>query len=103
VATKDDVRVAQSATGEFAIHQFKDFSDSSLIDIEWEGQTNVACTFSTVYLQIYNQNTSEWDTLTSNNTADADTDFSLIATSVDTTDYLGEGNIITCRVYQEAV
>ena len=102
--TKNDVRVAQTATDEFAIHQFKDFAGSaSSATLEWEGQSDIAPTTSTVYLQIYNYDTPAWENVHSNNTTEVSTDFILTGGIADLTNYKDDGNIITCRVYQEAV
>jgi hypothetical protein len=104
VDTKNDVRVSQSATDEFAIHQFKDFvGNTNSADLEWEGQTNCAPSFSTVYLQIYNHNTDTWDAVDSDNSSSADTDFTLSGNIADLTNYKDASNVISCRVYQEGV
>ncbi len=104
VATKNDVRVAQTATQEYMIHQFKNFvGDHASCQVEWEGQTTLAPTTSTVYLQIYNRNTSTWDTIDSDNTSNADTDFILKVDVPDLTNYKDARNVISCRVYQEAL
>jgi len=103
VAMKDDTRVDQSATGEYAIHQFKDYvGGAGAVDLEWEGQSNVAPSSSTVYLQIYNYDTPAWENVDSDNTTGADTDFPLNGNIPDLTNYK-DGNLITCRVYQQAV
>jgi len=66
VDTKNDVRVSQTATGEYTIHQFKDYVGAeSSCTLEWEGQTNQACTWSPVVLQIFNNNTPAWETVDS--------------------------------------
>ena len=102
VATKNDVRVGQTATDEYAIHQYKYFiGGMASCTVEWEGQTGREPSASAVYLQVYNQDTTTWETLDSDNTSAVDTDFSLTGEVPDTTDYL-VGGVISCRVYQEA-
>jgi len=104
VATKNNIRVSQSATGEFAIHQYKDFvGGGNSCNLEWEGQTNCAPSFSTVYLQIYNHNTTTWDGVDSDNASPVDTDFTLSGNIADLTNYKDGSNVISCRVYQQAV
>jgi len=104
VDTKNDVRVSQSATDEYAIHQFKDYvGASNSVSLEWEGQTNCAPSFSTVYLQIYNHDTSAWETVDSDNSSAVDTDFTLSGNIADLTNYKSASNVIVCRVYQKAV
>lgn len=104
VATSNDVRVDQDATQEYAIHQFKNFASIARVaKLIWEGKTNCPTHLSPVYLQIYNHNTNQWDTIASNNTADTDTDFRLRATVSNLTNYKDSRNVISCRVYQEAL
>lgn len=104
VATNNNVRVLQAATGEHAIHQFKDnVEDAGSATLTWEGQTNTAASLSTVYLQIYNRNTTEWATVDSDNTSSANTDFTLTAQIADLTNYKDGNAMISCRVYQLAV
>jgi hypothetical protein len=101
VSTKNDVRVGQTGVLEYMVHQFKDFVGSNTsCQVEWEGQTSQAPSASIVYLQVYNRNTTTWDTLTSNNTANIDTDFNMTAEIADLTNYKDASNVISCRVYQ---
>jgi len=55
---------------------------------------------STVFLQIYNRDTTTWETIDSDNSTAADTDFILTADMADLTDYKDNNNVIVCRVYQ---
>ena len=104
VATKDNVRVGQTATLENMIHQFKNFvGDAPRCMLEWEGQTTQSTALSTVYLQIYNFNTTTWDTVDSDNSSAIDTDFTLMADILDLTNYKDASNVISCRVYQGAL
>jgi hypothetical protein len=104
VDSKNNVRVIQAATGQFTIHQFKDYVGSSdSISLEWEGQTNLDPTMSTVYLQIYNRNTTTWETVDSDNTSGVDTDFILTANISNISDYKDSNTVIASRVYQEGL
>jgi len=101
VDTNDGVRVEQTATQQYMIHQFKDFvGDANACTLEWEGQTSLAPTSSTVYLQIYNQLTTTWDEVDTDGASSADTDFTLTGIVADTTNYKDTQKIISCRVYQ---
>jgi len=100
VADKNDVRVGQTATTEYAIHQFKDYATGSNITLEWEGQSNLAPSTATVYLQIYNRITSTWTEVDKDELTGADTDFVLTADIPDITNYKDGNSIISCRVYQ---
>ena len=103
VDTKNDVRVGQTATNEYAIHLFKDYAAGDSCLVEWEGQTNCLGSLSTIYLQIYNRETPAWETIDSNNTVEEDTDFVLTANVADLTNYKDASNVISCRVYQEDI
>ena len=101
VDAKDDVRVGQSASGQYAIHQFKDYvGDETSCSLEWEGQTDQACSWSAVVLQVYNQNTPGWENVDSDNTTAKDTDFTLSGNIADLTNYKTAQKTISCRVYQ---
>lgn len=104
VFTKNDVRVAQTGLLEYMVHQFKNFCGSYMLcQLECELQTSLDPSVSTVYLQIYNRNTSEWETVDFDNSSPVDTDFTLNANIPDLTNYKNESNVISCRVYQQAI
>lgn len=99
----DGVRVEQSATGQYAIHQYKDYiGNPNKATLEWDGRCSLAPSKSTFYLQIYNVVTG-WETLASNNTAGIDEDFTLITDIADLTNYKDVTKVITCRVYQLSI
>ncbi len=99
----DNIRVAQTATGEYAIHQFKDYITADSVELNWEGQSDLAPSQSTVYLQIYNRETSEWEMVVANTGEDANTDFVLNGIVLDLSDYKDGNSVISCRVYQLSV
>ena len=102
VDADDADRVAQTATNEYAIFQFKDYAGSNTtIDVSWDGQSDLAPSSSTVYLQIYNYDTPGWENVDSDGAAAADTDFELTGQIADLTNYKTAQNTITCRVYQQ--
>lgn len=104
VESSDDVRVAQTATEEYMIHQFKDdIGAKTACRLTWEGQSTLAPSSSTVYLQIYNRTNTTWDTVASNDSESADTDFTMIANISSLVNYKDASDIIACRVYQEAL
>jgi hypothetical protein len=100
VSADDDKRVGQTATSDYAIHQFKDYINSAGANFYWKGQTNCAPTLSAVYLQIYNKNTSSWENLAFDNSSTRDVDFILTANKTDLTNYKDINGGISCRVYQ---
>ena len=104
MAADDADTVEQCATEEHSIFQFKNQNSNNTdnITLYWKGQTDLAPISSTVYLQIYNRNTTTWETVDSDNTTAADTDFVLTnVISVDVSDYYDGSNWVSARVYQE--
>jgi len=95
----DNIRVSQEATSKYAIHQFKNFVGSyATAYLSCELQSTFAPSISPVYLQIYHQ-TNGWETVDTDNTSDASTDFLLTAT-ISLSGYKNAQDVITCRVYQ---
>jgi len=107
VALDDGVRVNQSAGGQYALHLYKirHTNNTSNISVSWNGQSKQAPSASTVYLQIYNYNSASWETLNSNNSANADTDFTLSGSKTSSVSnyYTGANNEVAVRVYQQGV
>jgi len=102
VADDDGVRVSQTASpADYAIHQFKDYVAANSATFKCNLQTNLAPSVSTVYLQIYNQITTNWDTIDSDNASGADADFDLQANVPDLGNYKDGDNVVSCRVYQQ--
>lgn len=86
------------------IHQFKNYVGSSTqCSIEWEGQSTLAPSSSTAYLQIYNESMGVWETIDYNASAPADIDFEMCAKISDLTNYKDGQTIVSCRVYQLAL
>lgn len=103
VATSDDNRVSISSTANYLNHLFKvrAADNTKHIKVEVEVQSSKAPSVSTVYLQIYNRNSEEWETLDSDTTTAADTDFSLIGYQDTNLSYYYDANYeISFRVYQ---
>ena len=101
VATADNFRVAQTASSQYAIHQFKNFAgvNGSCI-LNWEGQTNLATSLSPMVMQIYNVLTTSWETVATNNSASANTDFTMTANIPVLANYKDTQQVITSRIYQ---
>jgi len=103
VSSANDTRVNQAASGEFAVHQYKNFvGNKTSATLSWEGQTDFAPGSSTVFLQIYNRVSPGWDTVDSDSTSGANTDFPLTA-DVNLANYKDGSSVISCRIYQQAV
>ncbi len=98
------MRVSQTATSQFAIHQFKDYIGSeTVIDVECECQTDTAPSSSPVYLQIYNTSDGLWETIDYDDSSSANTDFILLDSILDATNYKDGSLVMTCRIYQSEV
>jgi hypothetical protein len=104
VDTADNTRVAQSAFSEYTIFLFKDYiGASSTFTVTWEGQSSLAPSLSVVVLQVYNRNSTTWETLDSDNAAAANTDFELTGSVLaNVANYKDASNVVSCRVYQLA-
>lgn len=101
VNVADDTRVPLDGSSGYLIHQFKDYvGGNASCQLNWEGQVTIAPTAATVNLQIYNRNTAAWETVASNNTAAANTDFQFVVGIPSLTDYKDASSVISCRVYQ---
>lgn len=104
VGTDNDTYVDLVGTQQYFEFLFKEPNDNSTdsFRITWKGKSSVAPSSYPVYLQIYNRTTTSWTTLTSNNSASANTKFTLthdITTSM--SDYYDANHVISARVYQD--
>ncbi len=104
VEVDDGTRVSQTAQGEYAIFLFKNKNDSQEnITLNWNGQSDRAPSDSTIYLQIYNRNSTTWENLDSDDETGANTDFDLTGTqSANLSNYFDADFWISWRVYQQA-
>ena len=102
VSTSNNTRVSVSATSDYALHQYKDSLalTGGQAELTWEGQSTVAPSTATIYLQVYDQDADTWGTVDSDSSTGADTDFTLEYTVTDTTDFKSVNSLISCRVYQ---
>jgi len=92
VGADDAVRVDLVAEDEYAMHLFKQkhHNNTDAIIITWDGQSTLAPSSSTVYLQVYNRNAGVWESVDADGISDADIDFSLGTTvSENLTNYYG--------------
>jgi hypothetical protein len=102
VSSVNGVFVSQNTNANYTIHQFKEYCGSSNIcNLTCVCQTNYLPALSPVYLQIYNRNSSLWETIDTNNSANVDTNFTLSADVLNLTNYKDNNTVIVCRVYQQ--
>lgn len=70
----------------------------------WRGRSTVAATTNPILLQVFNQNSSAWETQVTNNSVRADTDFQMTASvTANIANYYDSKNNVTWRVYQQVV
>ncbi|MHA2069985.1 MAG: hypothetical protein ACXABY_36940, partial [Candidatus Thorarchaeota archaeon] len=105
VATNDNTNYDQATSSSaYPIFQFneKHTNNTDLITVDWDGQTSMDCSTSTVQLQVYNINQASWDSLATSTGCTADTDFALNA-SITTSpgDYYDSNYWVYARVYQD--
>ena len=104
IETVDNDYVEQCATNDFIVFLGKNqnTNNTDQIGVTVSGTSDLAPSSSTVYLQIYNQVTTNWETLDLDNTTGAGTAFYLSgSTTTSGSDYYASGNWASCRVYQE--
>ena len=66
-------------------------------------KTSIAPSTSEVFLQIYNRNSGNWETLDSDNVTAADTEFTLNGVQSSNLSYYYDGSFWVCRrIYQKA-
>ena len=102
VSSINDVFVGQDTSYNYTIHQFKEYcGNSDICTLTCVCKTNYLPSISPVYLQIFNINTSSWETVDTNNTANINTSFTLSADIFGLNNYKDENTVMTCRVYQQ--
>jgi hypothetical protein len=87
------------------IHQFRNFvGERTSWAVELYGISDLAPSASVVKLQIYDYVAVGWVDVDDDSTTGADTYFSLSGSiTVDAGNYKDASNVITCRVYQQAI
>lgn len=111
VFTDDGIRVENCADSGYTLHQFGKWhsNNTDFVDFTCNVQSGRAPSASTVYLQIWNYNSSEWETVDSESVAGADIDFDLTCYKTNSiSNYYDAyfdplGYRMTFRIYQEAV
>lgn len=104
VATSDNTRNDQLATGQVAVFNFRDkgTADDQAIRPNCELQSTIAPSEVPVIMEIYNRTSELWEELDRNDSASADTDFILEGDQSDNLeDYYDAEFWVICRVYQD--
>ena len=102
VSANDSTYVDQ-AGAQYLLFYFERYHTNSTdtITATWDGKTTLPGSSRPIFLQIWNKTTALWETIQSNNTVAANTDFALtgsITTSL--ASYYDTGNKVVFRVYQ---
>ena len=85
-------------------YQYDWTDNTSLIQFTWSGRTTFDTRVSPIVIQIYNVNSTSWETLAIINTQPADVDFTKKVTqTTNLSNYYDSNNIVTFRVYQRVV
>jgi len=101
VSSRGGAVVCEQAGERYAIHLFKnDVGNEVNCKVTCDLKSSLAPSLSTIYLQVYNHNSTSWETLDSNSTTAADTIFTLTAVISDLTNYKDIFKIISFRTYQ---
>ena len=105
IATDDNIYLDLSGVSTYNKFLFKDYNTNNLgtddIIVTWSGKSTLAPSDSTAYLQIYNRTSSSWETLDSDGTTAANTEFILSGTqSTSLSDYYDANYVTSCRIYQ---
>ena len=104
MATNDDTTyVVQTGMVEYMVHQFKNFVGTRpSCNLYWNGKSDLAPSASIVKLQAYNQVTTTWTDVDTDNVTGAETDFDLNGSIPDLTNFVDNG-VVSCRVWQQAL
>ncbi len=94
-----------TAPNKYGVFLMKDKNTSVVnIPVRWVGKTNIPGSQSTVFLQIYNRNSTTWETIANNNTCVASEIFTLYAeVTTNLSNYYDANYWVACRVYQQAI
>lgn len=106
VSSDDDSFLELTGSQRYSKYLFKKTNEransSQPFTITWKGKSTVAPSSSTVYLQVYNRNSGAWETVDSDSSTGADTEFPLEGTiSTNTAYYYDSSYTVSVRVYQD--
>lgn len=91
---------------EYMIREYKSQHQNNTdnISFTWKGRSTESTLVSPILIQIYNVNSSTWETLANINTVPADTDAQVTVTkSTNLSNYYDSTNTVTLRSYQQVI
>ncbi len=75
---------------------------NSTFNVTWRGKSRIACSSFSVRLQVYNVNSGLWETLATNSSTAADTEFALTGSVLSSaSNYYDAFSRVTFRIYQQ--
>lgn len=96
--------VGQTGIVDYMVHQFKNFVGSAnLATLYLVLRSSLSARQSTIYLQLYNRNSQQWETVDFDNATQQDSKFVIEKTIRDLSDYKDNSNVVATRVYQLAI
>jgi hypothetical protein len=105
VSTNDGDYFIQTGS-QVMIQEYKSLhqNNTDSINFNWMGRSTVAPSVSPFYIQVYNFNSSAWQTVASQTTQPADTDFQMqVSITVNPGNYYSPTNQVIFRSYQQVV
>lgn len=105
LSTDDGDYFIQRGSKFTALHfQRQATSNTQNINIIWKGRSTESSIVSPIYLQVFNLNSAQWETLDYDNTKPADTDYILwFNITSNLSNYYDSTNQVTCRIYQQVI
>lgn len=78
--------------------------NTQVINVIWKGRSTYDSRVSPIFLQVFNQNSAQWENLDYDNTKPPDTDYILNGSvSANLSNYYDAGFTVTCRIYQRII
>lgn len=79
-------------------------NNTDTISFTWKGRTTESTLISPIVIQIYNVNSTTWETLDTITTLPADTDtIATVSKSINLSNYYNATNTVSFRVYQRVI
>lgn len=85
-------------------YQYKHINNTDGIRFVWKGRSTLAASVSPILIQIYNVNSTTWETLARETQVAADVEFSVMVTqTTNPSNYYDSSNMVTFRSYQQVI
>lgn len=85
-------------------YKYKHVNNTDNIKFVWSGRSTEATNISPILIQIWNVNSTQWETLARETRIAADVDFTAtVVQSTNVSNYYDVGNVVTFRSYQQVI